>query len=132
MAEEGLGGDEGHRDPVREPGLPDPVGDVEQELVGGTKARTALRRSDHDRAGIVEEALPRVLGPERVLEVADRLGGTGAIGPEARHTREIEMRAGGHEQTVVRERRSVGELDAPARRSILVTTPWTNSIPLSA
>jgi hypothetical protein len=70
----GLGGNEGHRYLVADL-APAQVGIHDHgELVGRSVAGGHLHRADHDVAGILDELLPGLLGLDRMVDVADRVG----------------------------------------------------------
>lgn len=69
MPQERLGGHKSDGCDVGQPCLVDAVLDVEEELVGGTEAGAALGGADHDRAGVLQEAVPRFAGQLCALAV---------------------------------------------------------------
>ncbi len=109
MADIGLRGHEGHRHLVADAPLAQVGVHDHGELVGRAEARSALHRADHDRAGILAELLPAIVGRGRVIDVADRTGV--ALGAEPFDLVEGEFRTGRDDQIIVIERRTVGQLD---------------------
>ncbi len=109
MADIGLRRHEGHRHLVADAPLAQVGVHDHGELVGRAEAGRALHRADHDRAGILAEFLPAIVGRRRVIDVADRIGV--AFGPEPLDLVEGEFRTGRDDQIIVIERSAVAEFD---------------------
>src|SRR5215216_4988915 len=74
VAQERLGGNERQRRFVEQMVFLELVADIEDKLIRRAEAGRALRRADHDRPRIAQEALPGVAGLLGVRKVADRPG----------------------------------------------------------
>ena len=102
---------EGHRHLVADAGLAQRGLQDEEELVGGTEARGALRRADDHRAGGLQQLLEDLLGAFGVVDVADRLG-EAAMRAEARNLVEGQFRARGDDQVIIADRVAIDQGDA--------------------
>ncbi len=105
----GLRGDEGHRHLVADL-APAQVGVHDHgELVGGTETGCHLHGAHHDMAGILDELVPYLGGLHGVVDMAHRL--RMAVGSEALHFLECQLRSGGDDEKVVVDHSAVGQLD---------------------
>ena len=122
MADIGLGGDESHWNLIADLAAAQFRLENEGEFVGRPEARGALRRADHDRAGILTEGLElarRLLG---VIDMADRGGET--VGPETLDLVEREFRPRRDDQIIVPQLRAVRRLER-----VLLRHSWSPGSP---
>ena len=99
MADIRLRGDERHRHLVADAPTAEIRVHDHGELVGRAEAGRALNAADDDRAGILAEFLPALIGRGRVVDVANRFGVV--LGPEAFDLVEGEFRPGSDDQIIV-------------------------------
>jgi hypothetical protein len=97
VPEERLGRNIRELDLGLEAGLAQPVGHVEQELVGRAEATRTLRCRDDDVAGVLQQAAPPLTGPHGILERGDRDG----VVDQARHGIHLVAITGRHHEVVV-------------------------------
>ena len=99
VAQERLRGHIGQLYLPLQPRLAQPVGHVEQVLVGGAEAPGALARTHHDVGGIIEEPPPPLPGVDRVVQGGDRV--RVAVWAEPGHHPEVVAVTGGDDQVVI-------------------------------
>ena len=117
MSDVGLGGNEGHWDPVADLPAAQLRLEDEHEFVGRPKAGGALRGADNDRTRVLAECLEIDRGLLGVVDVADRIGK--AVGTETLDLVEREFRPGRDDEVVVVQRRTIRRLDhAVLRRNL--------------